>query len=618
LAIRPASGRLRPIGDGSVGIRGLAVAALAPAPPPSGSPPSGVTLFAATRTDELLQFNSATPSTITNTTQITGLQGGEAIDGLAVRPATGQLYALGSTSRLYTIDPATGAATQVGTGTFAIPLMGRAFGFSFDPVADDIRVVSDADQNMRINPDTGAVIDSDPNTPGVQPDQYLDATYTVGLAYTNPIAGSATTTLYGIDGANGWLVAQGGPNGNPSPNLGQITVIGPLGVHLDWVPVPTVGFGIAAASGTAFAALPVNGTTSLFTIDLTTGKATAVGPIGTGAGMGTVVGLAPASPGRLSLASTGTTAAAAAGAFQITVDRTAGTEGQVTVDYSTADGTAIAGQDFVSTHGTLVFQAGQTSQTITIPILTPVSATSKTFTVVISNPTGGAGLASPTSQVLTILGPTPNQCFVMHIYGNLLGRPVDPAGLATWTGALDQGLETRSQVALSIENSTEFRLRALQQMYTTLLQRSLDNFGAASWLQFLQTGGTLEQVEAAVIGSPEYYQRRGASTDAVFLNAVYGDVLGRPIDATGAATWGQALQAGESHTAVAQAILDSLESNERQIDGLYRWLLGRDADPSGLSDFVGAAYNGVSDEAIAAYIAGSGEYMMHCCGVVPS
>ena len=78
------------------------------------------------------------------------------------------------------------------------------------------------------------------------------------------------------------------------------------------------------------------------------------------------------------------------------------------------------------------------------------------------------------------------------------------------------------------------------------------------------------------------------------------------------------MQAGESHTAVAQAILDSLESNERQIDGLYRWLLGRDADPSGLSDFVRAAYNGVSDEAIAAYIAGSGEYMMHCCGVLPS
>jgi hypothetical protein len=716
-----------PIGNGSIGIRGLTVAALPP--PPSTSPPSGATLFAVTRTNQLLQFSSATPGTITSTTPVSGLQSGETLEGLAVRPATGQLYALGSTSRLYTIDPATGAATQVGTGTFAVPLIGKAFGFGFDPVADDIRVISDADLNMRLNPDTGTVIDSDPNTPGIQPDQPLNSTYTVGLAYTNQVAGTPTTTAFGIDGANGQLVSLGGPDGSPSPDLGQVTPVGSLGVHIDWVPVPTVGFDIAGAN-TAFAALPVNGTTSLYTVDLTTGKATTLGPIG--AGTGTIVGLAAASPGRFSIASTGTTAAPGANAFQITVNRTAGAAGQVTVDYNTADGTAVAGQDYAATHGTLVFvpgqtsqtiivpilnpsspipkslvltlsnptggaslaspssqvlvtpsfpglfsiastgttapanagafqitvtrtagaaglvtvdynttdgtavagqdytptfgtlvfQPGQTSQTITIPILNPQSQTLKTLVVTLSNPTGGARLAFPSSQILTITpgatippNATPNQCFVMQLYRDLLGREVDPAGLATWTGELDTGLETRSEVALGLGSSTEFRVRELQQMYATLLKRSLDDSGATSWLGFLQAGGTMEQVEAGILGSPEYYERRGAGTDAGFLNAVYSDVLGRAIDSAGLTTWVPGLQAGQNHTAIAQAILDSLESNTRQVEGIYHWLLGRDADPSGLATFVGAANQGVSDEAIAADIAGSSEYMSRACGV---
>ena len=37
------------------------------------------------------------------------------------------------------------------------PLNGTGFGFAFDPVADRIRVVSDSEQNLRINPDTGTV-----------------------------------------------------------------------------------------------------------------------------------------------------------------------------------------------------------------------------------------------------------------------------------------------------------------------------------------------------------------------------------------------------------------------------------------------------------------------------
>jgi len=46
---------------------------------------------------------------------ITGLQAGETVLGFDYRPATGGLYAIGSTSRLYLINGTTGAATQVGS-----------------------------------------------------------------------------------------------------------------------------------------------------------------------------------------------------------------------------------------------------------------------------------------------------------------------------------------------------------------------------------------------------------------------------------------------------------------------------------------------------------------------
>ena len=78
---------------------------------------------------------------------------------------------------LYVVSPLTGAATAVG-GPFTPALSGTVFGFDFNPTVDRIRVVSDTGQNLRLNPDTGAVATADgainPGTPRI-----------VGSAYTN-------------------------------------------------------------------------------------------------------------------------------------------------------------------------------------------------------------------------------------------------------------------------------------------------------------------------------------------------------------------------------------------------------------------------------------------------
>ncbi len=63
----------------------------------------------------------------------------------------------------------------------------------------------------------------------------------------------------------------------------------------------------------------------------------------------------------------------------------------VTVDFTTVEGSALAGSDFVATSGTVTIPAGVTSQTLTIPIvgdLVQEPAPDETFTVVLSNPQG--------------------------------------------------------------------------------------------------------------------------------------------------------------------------------------------------------------------------------------
>ena len=79
--------------------------------------------------------------------------------------------------------------------------------------------------------------------------------------------------------------------------------------------------------------------------------------------------------------------------------------GTVTVDYTTVDGTAIAGSDYVAQSGTLTFAPGETSKTIEIAVTDPVPAaieTPKTLTLVFSNVVGTASLGAASVGTITI------------------------------------------------------------------------------------------------------------------------------------------------------------------------------------------------------------------------
>jgi hypothetical protein len=249
----------------------------------AGAPVPGPMLFAYNYTnDHLVAFLASTPGTLASDIPLTGLDATEFLVGIDFRPATGELYALATSvsgDRLVTIDTSSGAVTPVAAG-FLASTPGGYFGFDFNPVVDRIRVVSNLDSSLRLNPNTGAIAGTDTNLAyaatdpnvGVDPD-------VVHVAYTNGYAGAVSTTLFGIDVGLDALVRIGSENGTPvSPNSGQLTTIGPLGVDA----TSSGGFHIDPDTGVGWAALRVGNVSRLYSIDLATGAATLAGSIGSG------------------------------------------------------------------------------------------------------------------------------------------------------------------------------------------------------------------------------------------------------------------------------------------------------------------------------------------------
>jgi hypothetical protein len=243
---------------------GLAALSTASALALPGAAWAAEAFYGVTQDNRLVTFQSDNVTNVTPSRPITGLPGGEGIAGLDVRPLNGQLYALGKTSRVYVINPRTGAARQVGATPFIPALAGTAFGFDFNPTVDRIRVTSDAEQNLRLNPDDGSVTAVDTNLAYAAGDPGAGTTPNVAAsAYTNSFAGATATTLFDIDNARDALVIQ-----NP-PNNGTLTTVGALGTSND-----AVAFDIGE-SNVAYAVLnEEQGRQGLYRIDLATGHAT--------------------------------------------------------------------------------------------------------------------------------------------------------------------------------------------------------------------------------------------------------------------------------------------------------------------------------------------------------
>lgn len=109
-------------------------------------------------------------------------------------------------------------------------------------------------------------------------------------------------------------------------------------------------------------------------------------------------------PGSVSFMQPAYTVSETGGSLVVSVARSGGAAGTVSVSYATANGTAIAGQDYTTSNGTLSWADGETgAKTISIPLANDALVESnETFTISLSNPTDGLALGSASTATVTV------------------------------------------------------------------------------------------------------------------------------------------------------------------------------------------------------------------------
>jgi hypothetical protein len=93
----------------------------------------------------------------------------------------------------------------------------------------------------------------------------------------------------------------------------------------------------------------------------------------------------------------------AIGTVNITIVRTGGNQGTVSVDYAVTSNTATAGSDFEAISGTLTFASKETSKTFTVKIMNDSSTEgTETATITLSKPTNSGIIGSPSTASISI------------------------------------------------------------------------------------------------------------------------------------------------------------------------------------------------------------------------
>jgi hypothetical protein len=181
---------------------------------------------------------------------------------------------------------------------------------------------------------------------------------------------------------------------------------------------------------------------------------------------------------------------------------------------------------------------------------------------------------------------TANQNFVDQLYRDVLHRAPDPAS-AGWVASLDNGAN-RSDIVDGILDSDEGIHNQINDMYVRFLGRQADPTGLAGWTTFLRTNHhTNFDLASEIIASDEYFQTKGGGTNQGFLNAVYDDLLCRPISAQEVKDRSDDFSHGfNSRMDIVMSILESSEGEDRRNILSVRSFLRADVNADQAHDLV--------------------------------
>lgn len=249
-------------------MRGWMAAAVAGVMTAASVPALALDLVGLSDKSQLVLFSDATPAR-TRVVEVTGLSA--PLIGIDFRPANKKLYAVAANATIYTIDPATGAATFV--SNLSEPFAAKGAVADFNPQADRLRLISDDGKlNYRINVDTGAVTKDKPLAYGEKDKAMGQMPMVLGGAYINSYAGATATQLFHVDSARGTWIVQDPPNDGI---LGSIADTG-LGKR------EIRGLDILTDAKDDYRAYGLTGTATLVEVSVAKGTAMQRGTVGDG------------------------------------------------------------------------------------------------------------------------------------------------------------------------------------------------------------------------------------------------------------------------------------------------------------------------------------------------
>lgn len=165
-------------------------------------------------------------------------------------------------------------------------------------------------------------------------------------------------------------------------------------------------------------------------------------------------------------------------------------------------------------------------------------------------------------------------------YLKVLGRHVDGSGATNTRSLVRQG-HTPVTVAAGLASSHESHVITARETYQQILGRSPDPAGLA-WAASLLDRGFRQVDLASIFGeSAEFWQSAG-SNNTGFVQQIYQRVLGRAADPGGLSYWTSKLASGTPRKQLIVALVSSPEVAHIAVRGAYLSMLGRPADSAGL------------------------------------
>ncbi len=271
--------------------------------------------------------------------------------------------------------------------------------------------------------------------------------------------GSANTYLRLFDSSGNQLESNDNANSATSASL----------IRADLTAGQTYYIGVSGTGNESYSAVSGSGATA----------ASSTGPYVLSVTAATIPAITVNSPAAVSPQVNG-----AAVVFTVSLDFAS--TASVTVDYATADGTAVAGTDYTSTSGSLTFNPGVTSLTVSVPLLIDASATSATtFTLNLSSPTnavvdGGQGTGTITNLPVTNID---FNAKTKATYTDSNGRKVEWALSGPGSGVVSVIGSTGTAVEVTVDNTTnKSHLSVISSEKTTTLLSSLEIQGSLASL----------------------------------------------------------------------------------------------------------------------------------------